>query len=162
MDPVMKNFCLEGENCRRKSLLVAIGSSERVQSGNLCCDGCIGDSLPSILQFDKTLPTQKGCKRRVPVYDVSDNMKSRLKANLVKERDTYMRSHPDYYMTHYSFVCPDCVIDHICEQARFIKSEEDLDVVALRPELKSQFFVSLSISFQVLLQLRELVVLIDS
>ena len=60
----------------RNSLFVAIGSLERVQS----------DSLPSILQFDKTLPTQKGCKRCVPVY-VSDDMKSRLKANLVKERD---------------------------------------------------------------------------
>ena len=51
-----------------------------------------------------------------------------------------MQSHPHYYMSHYSFVCPDCVIDNICEQARFIKSEEDLNVVGLRPELKSLFF----------------------
>ena len=76
-------------------------------------------------------------------YDVSDDMKSRIKANLVRERDAYLQSHPHYYMSHYSFVCPDCVIDRICEQARFIKSKEDLDVVGLRPELKSIFFAAI-------------------
>ena len=53
-----------------------------------------------------------------------------------------MQSHPHYYMSHYSFVCPNCVIDHICEQARFFKSEEDINVVGLQPELKSVFFTA--------------------
>ena len=114
-----------------------------MQPHNLCCDVCVGDSLPLRLQFDKMLPIQTGFKRRVAAHDVSGDMKSRIKANLVRERDAYMQSHPNYYMSHYSFVCPDCVIDHICEQARFIKSEEDLDVVGLRPELKSLFFAAI-------------------
>lgn len=121
----MKAFGSEGENCRCRKLLEAVGSSEKVQPGNLCCDGCVGDNLPLRLQFDKTPPTQTGSKRCVASHDVSD-MKSCIKANLVKERDTYMQSHPHYCMSHYSFVCPDCVIDHTCEQARFIKSEETL------------------------------------
>ena len=42
----MKAFCLEGENCRRKKLLEAAGTSERIQPGNLCCDGCVVDRIP--------------------------------------------------------------------------------------------------------------------
>ena len=121
-------------------MLQGVGSSESVQRGNLCCDGCIGDNLPSRLQFDKTLPKQTGYKRRVATHVVSEDMKSHLKANLVKERDTYMQSHPDYYMAGYSYVCPDCVIDYLCEQARFIKCEEDIDVIGVRPKLKSIFY----------------------
>ena len=143
MDSAVKAFGSESENCRRKKLLEAVGSSEMICPGNLCCDGCIRDGLPLRLQFEKTPPIRTGSKRRVAAYDVSDDMKSRIKANLVRERDAYMQSHPHYYMSHYSFVCPDCVIDRICEQARFIKSEEDLDVVGLRPELKSIFFAAI-------------------
>jgi hypothetical protein len=143
MDSAVKGFGSESENCRRKKLLQAVGSSEMIHSGNLCCDGCVGDGLPLRLQFEKTSPIRTCSKRRVAAYDVSDDMKSRIKANLVRERDAYMQSHPHYYMSHYSFVCPDCVIDHICEQARFIKSEEDLDVIGLRPELKSIFFAAI-------------------
>ena len=136
----MKAFGSESESCRRKKLLEAVGSSEMIRPGNLCCDGCIRDGLPLRLQFEKTPPIRTGSKRRVAAYDILDDMKSHIKANLVRERDAYM---PHYYMSHYSFVCPDCVIDRICEQARFIKSEEDLDVVGLRPELKSIFFAAI-------------------
>ena len=85
MDSVVKAFCLEGENCRRKKLLEAVGSSERIQPGNLCCDGCVGDSIPLRLQFDKTSPVQTGSKRRVAAHDISYDMKSHIKANLVRE-----------------------------------------------------------------------------
>ena len=42
MDPLVKAFGSEGKNCRHRKLLEAVGSSENVPPGNLCCDGCIG------------------------------------------------------------------------------------------------------------------------
>ena len=70
MDSVVKAFGLEGENCSCKKLLQAVGSSERIQLGNLCCDRCVGDSIPLRLWFEKTSLVQTGSKRCVAVYDI--------------------------------------------------------------------------------------------
>ena len=38
------------------------------------------------------------------------------------------------------FVCPDCVVDAVCKQSKFVKDKEDLeDIFGLRPELRSIF-----------------------
>ena len=140
VDPIVKRFCFEKENCRRKNLLEAIGSSESVHRGNLCCDVCAEDGLPSKLQFDAIQATQISRKRRVAAHVVSEDLKSHLKAHLVKERDMYLQVHPNFQMLGLSFICPDCVIDHICQQACFVMCEEDTDVVGLRPELRSRFY----------------------
>ena len=92
MDSVVKAFGSESENCRRRKLLLeAVGSSEMIRPGNLCCNKCVRDGLPLRLQFEKTPPIQTGSKRRVAAYHVSDKMKSRIKANLVK-KDAYMHT----------------------------------------------------------------------
>ena len=37
-------------------------------------------------------------------------------------------------------VCPNCVIDKLCKEARFIRTKEDIsDIVGLRPELQETF-----------------------
>ena len=35
MDPVVKAFCVEGENCRRKKILMSVGSSESSSTQSL-------------------------------------------------------------------------------------------------------------------------------
>ena len=55
MDSAVKAFGSESENCRRMKLLEAVGSSEMICPGNLCCDGCVRDGLPLRLQFEKYL-----------------------------------------------------------------------------------------------------------
>ena len=37
-------------------------------------------------------------------------------------------------------MCPSCVIEKICSEARFFHSVDDLNIVQLRPELKMRFF----------------------
>ncbi len=72
---------------------------------------------------------------------VTTNHESILKDELLKERDTYMREHPSYRMLGPSVVCPVCVIDKLCSEARFFQSVDDLSIVGLRPELKDRFLM---------------------
>jgi len=72
---------------------------------------------------------------------VDENWKATLKGALSKAVDDYIASHPAFRMLGRSFVCPDCVIDRVCDEARFAKSADDLNIVGIRPELKNDFYI---------------------
>ena len=51
-----------------------------------------------------------------------------------------MVDHPSFVIVGEMAICPDCVIDCICRDARFVKSKQDLSTVSgLRPELQDAF-----------------------
>lgn len=62
------------------------------------------------------------------------------KGLLLQEIEKILEEHPSYRMLGPSFVCPTCVVDKICEDARFIQSVDDLDIPGLRHELRARFF----------------------
>lgn len=49
-------------------------------------------------------------------------------------------SHPAFRMLGRSFVCYDCDIHRVCDEARFVRSVDDLNIVGIRPELKGDFY----------------------
>ena len=76
---------------------------------------------------------------------IDDTCKLELKAALLREVDMYIEEHPSYRMLGRDFVCPSCVIEKICSEARFFNSVDDLNIVLLRPELKMRFFLMFSV-----------------
>ena len=53
-----------------------------------------------------------------------------------------MFDHPMFAMISETAVCPNCIIDKICKEARFIWTKEDIsisNIVGLRPELQDTF-----------------------
>ena len=52
----------------------------------------------------------------------------------------YVLDHPLFAMIGETAVCPNCVIDTICKEARFIRTKEDIsNIVGLRSELQDTF-----------------------
>ena len=51
-----------------------------------------------------------------------------------------MFDHPMFAMIGETAVCPNCIVDKICKEARFIQTKEDIsNIVGLRPELQDTF-----------------------
>ncbi len=79
-------------------------------------------------------------KRRTAVKDVDEDRKTVLRNALLRERDVYLEEHPSYRMLDSCFVCPACLIDKLCSEARFFSSAEDLNIVGLWPKWRLGFF----------------------
>ena len=125
-------------------MMHALGASVNQPGTLACCDSCDSSKCPPNLCFESqfiggTCRSNRR-KRRTAFKDVNADHKTTLKDSLSKAVDEYMEENPSFNMLGRSFVCPDCVIDNICTQARFIKSQDDLSFVQIHPELKSRFF----------------------
>ena len=134
VNPVVKDYCTQKENCRRLFMLKALGSTERVVNSLACCDVCDAN-VPAPLHFE-ALPraAAKKCTRRAAIRILDKNLLTKLKENLEAEREAYMLEHPNFKILGRNFVCPDSVIE-----AKFVRSIEDLNVV-IRAEMKSRLF----------------------
>ncbi len=51
-----------------------------------------------------------------------------------------VEEHTSYRMLGPAFVCPECVVDKVCSEARFLHTVADLNSLGLRLELRNQFF----------------------
>ena len=140
IDPDVKLFCLEKENCRRTTMLRSIGSKEVIdRSTSVPCDVC--DSVPASLSFESARRTSERQTKRTAVRDVDDELKADLKEKLFKERELYIQKHPCYKMVGADFVCSSVVIDDICADARFINSVDSISTYYdIHPEMQSIFF----------------------
>ena len=71
---------------------------------------------------------------------MSQELEDDLRIRLKEERTKFMVDHPSFVIVGEMAVCPDCVIDYVCKDARFIKTKEDLNNVSgLCPELQDAF-----------------------
>lgn len=106
-----------------------------------CCDSCDNSKCPQSLKFDSDISiTRTRQKRRSAVRSVDEDWKATLKSAFSKAVDDYIESHPAFRMLGRSFVCPNCVTDRVCDEARFVRSVDDLNIVGIRPELKDNFY----------------------
>lgn len=123
-------------------MLEALGSKERAQGNTCCCDSCGVVGLSSRLQFESFPPVTKlGRKRRTVEHkNITEDTMKKLKQSLQLEREKYLKCHPAFQIFGPDIVCSDSLIDHICSQAKFVKVEDDLQLFALRPELRPLFF----------------------
>lgn len=54
---------------------------------------------------------------------VDKECKHALKDALLKGVEAFMEEHLSYKMLGQSFICPECIIDKICDEARFLSPE---------------------------------------
>lgn len=121
--------------------MLALGASESHPESLPCCDSCDSSKCPQSLHFESQFTdTRSRRKRRTAFKDVNEDCKATLRTSLNKAVDEYMESNPSFKMLGRSFVCPYCVIDKICSEARFVQSEHDINFVELRPDLKETFY----------------------
>ena len=90
-----------------------------------------------ILQVGKPGPRKK---RRVAVRKANKTMISAVKSQLQAERAKYVVENPTLAFVGVQLVCPDSVLDSICESVRFISVANDMDSFCLRQGLKQRFF----------------------
>ena len=132
-DEALVEFCVSKENCRRRVLLNALGSSESLPSGTSCCDVCSPTAeLVSIFH-----PIAVGRKpRQHAVRSVSKPLAKHLKDRLLAERDVIVASDIGYRMLGKNMVLPDTCIDMLCKKAKFITQSSDISTI---PGLRGQF-----------------------
>ena len=63
-----------------------------------------------------------------------------LKTKLLEEREKILLEHPSYRMIGIDFVCPDSVLDKICEQSKYFSSVDDMKIYGVRPEFRDKLF----------------------
>ena len=142
-DPSLKSFTCEGnqENCRRKEMLVALGSKEFITSNETCCDICSGGNVPSPKLDVLVATSQKRVRKPVSVRHITDEIKEALREALLVERVRIGEEFPGFKMIGTGFILSDSTIAELCDKASSIMSKEDLNsVVSLRPEYHDRLF----------------------
>ena len=143
VDKEIGEYCKNTQNCLRKSLLKAIGDTAPIESSSTaCCSNCPPSqfSLPPKLGIIESNSLVLSKKKRRAHWKVTEVLEDTLKNRLIQERKKYVQDHPVFIMIGEKAVCPNCVIDAICKEARFVQSKEDiLAILGLRPELQDVF-----------------------
>lgn len=144
MDKEIKDFCDNKENCLRRGILKAIGDTAPIDSSSTpCCSNCPPShlSLPSKLEIIESAPAVvQTSNKRSAHWKTNKTIAETLRNRLLEERQKYVFDHPMFAMIGEKAVCPNCVIDKICKEARFIRTKEDIsDIVGLRSELQDIF-----------------------
>ena len=142
-DPSLTCFASQGnkENCRRKEMLMLLGSSESIDGSAACCDICSGQNVPSP-RLDLLVPMPlKRPRKPKPMRHISDDMSEALTHALLHERKKFLDEFPGYRMLGSNFILSDSTIRHLCTVATTLTSVDDLSsIVSLRPELKDRIY----------------------
>ena len=144
VDKDVREFCQSKENCLRASILRLIGNTVAVETSSPCCSNCSSSSgvvVPQKLQVIEAKPTaDPKRKKRKAYWSTSKDLEDEIKRRLKEERTKFIIDHPSFLIVGEMAVCPDCVIDCVCRDARFVKSKQDLSTVSgLRSELQDAF-----------------------
>ncbi len=135
-DPLLERYCVEGENCRRRTLLEGVGGSQHTR-GDFCCDVCTqGDPHPRLAILGCSTVVAR--KRRAVVHALDKSDLELLTSRLQQERDKIIAEHPAFRMIGSNFVLSDCAIVEICKEAKFFCSSSDLTVNYIRPEIRDR------------------------
>ena len=133
VDPEIKAFCDNKENCLRRTILRSIGDSSPITATIIgCCRHCDASAKSFEAHYPKLIicSAYRGSKRRrVAAWDVTESLERNLKDKLLQERCRYIQDHPAFLFLGEEAVCPDCVIQDICTESRFIKTKEDMSSI---------------------------------
>ena len=139
----MNDFCTDSENCRRKNMLAIVGSKERLQPREICCDVCnlnLSSTFIVTLQGKYNVPVAK--QRRHHVRRVtSEQHVLVLTTALEALRQSFLNDHTSFYMLGVDYVLPTVAIKAICEDIDYIDSAEYIRThFNVRPELCGAVF----------------------
>lgn len=116
---------------------------QQQQSPDLqCCMICTPEAFEGdggrldVLQVAKSPPRKR---RRVAVRKIGASTAEVIRERLKAERLKYIAEHPSLAILGAQFVCPDSVINSICDSAKYISRASDMDAFVLRQELKQRF-----------------------
>ena len=138
-DQSLRAICENKENCRRHTVLQALGSGESTSvSKRLCCDVCESVCPYSELAFTfVSMPK----KRQLKVHPICADILQSLEAQLITERDTFIANNPPLKMLPKSVICPVSVIKEVALRSKSINCIEDMRLFScLRPEFYTPFF----------------------
>ena len=130
-DKALKEYCEGKENCRRKVLLAALGSTQEISQHGVCCDTCPSGELPRELSFVTPL-RQERQRRARPVRVVSVKVLDSLKKRLLEERAVITSSSLGYRTLGQEVILPTKCIEQICKKARHIQSINDIRLPGIR------------------------------
>ena len=139
-DSNLRSLCDNKENCRRRTLLKALGSSESVTTeSGICCDICEPVCPYEELDCPKlSAEPRKNTLRKRTLPTVSRQL---LETELVAQREALIERNPALKMFPKSVICPITVIREVCNRSRSVKTVDDLKSIAcLRQELHVPFF----------------------
>jgi hypothetical protein len=69
---------------------------------------------------------------------VTESLGRNLKDRLLQERRRYIQDHPAFFFLER--LCPNCVIEDICKESKFINTKEDMSsIYGIRPEVSDKF-----------------------
>ena len=129
------------ENCRRSTILRALGSGEERQPDRIaCCDVCGTEQLPPALQavFPSSASVTAGRSR---ARTVPRRVRDELRAALIAARDQIVDLSIGFKMLGTEVVCSTKVINDVCKNVAYIESVEDLKIIkGLRTDLYHHFY----------------------
>ena len=140
---VMKDFCEDTENCRRKKMLSFIGSTEALsRERSTCCDVCNPLEASSfVMVVTEPHATIRKPRRQRVRRVASDSQLCQLRNSLEGFRQSYLASHPSFLMLGADFVLPSAVISAIIQDIDFVSSAEYIGShYSVRPELCDGLF----------------------
>ena len=133
-DSDLVNFASSKENCRRRTLLNALGSSEHITSGNvtICCDVCSPSLLSNVF---KRIHSRR--RTRSPIARaVTKQQQDQLHLALERGRSSIVGSSLGYSMLGREVVFPTGCILEIVKQSQYITCEADISSIpGVRKEL---------------------------
>ena len=140
------DFASNKENCRRRTLLHNMGSSESVVGEHiLCCDVCSGGIVPYCrLKLLMKRPCVGRVRKRRSCQKLTLQQYDELLSKLTKERDNICRSSAGFSYLGPDIVCPRPVINHLCKIAKSVHTIDDIKIPGLRPQLYDNFFEIIS------------------
>lgn len=72
--------------------------------------------------------------------EIEEDLKKELRAKMIEERDRLLIENPMYRMIGVNFLCPDSVLEQLCERASYISSTDHVDIFCLRPQFRDRFY----------------------
>lgn len=141
-DVALKEYCEGKENCRRKVLLAALGSTQELSQpcSGVCCDSCPPGELPPELSFFTPLQLERQSRTR-PVRVVSKEVGVTLRKRLLRERAVITSSTLGYQMLGQEVILPTKCIEQLCKKARYIKSIDDIRLPGIRTSLLERLYI---------------------
>ena len=143
-DSALLSVVEKTKTCRRKTLLIQLGSDESLSpSPNTCCDVCGPLSVSTFKFLAPVKATRK--KRPKTLRNDSPQVLSLLKARLLRQRRSLLDSNMKYKALGGTVACPVASINEICNRIKYIKDLQDVCAIPCLPHSFAESFFNVII-----------------